>query len=122
MRYSDLKKIVSQIRYKDWQFFLENRKDCFLLQIRFLDYDADKPNTDKTWQHCRKWFISRHACKAEVVRTAFKAVVAAEEHEVGENFRYRGARIHSPHLDPDVLVRVFEREAKPFNKRKRQRK
>jgi hypothetical protein len=122
MTFAALKKIIKDIKYKDWFFHLENRRDCFLLQVRFMAYDTDKPNTPIELQHCRKWFVSRHACKAEIVRTAFKAIVAAEEHEVCENFRYRGARIHSPHLDPDVLHRVFERETKPFNKRKRQRK
>lgn len=119
MRFKELKEIVRWINYKDWEFHLENRKDCFLLQVRFYAYDTDHPNTDKELQHCRKWFISRHACKAEVVRTAFKAVVAAEEHEVAENFRYQGARIHSPHIDPDALIRVFDNETQPFNRRKK---
>lgn len=119
MKYKELKEIISKINYKDWEFKTENRKDCFLLQILFWAYDSDHPNQDKELQHCRKWFISRHACKAEVVRTAYKAVLAAEEHEVQENFRYQGARIHNPHLDPDALVRVFENEDQPFNRRKK---
>lgn len=120
MTFKQIKAIIDQIKYKDWFFHLEERKDCFLLQVRFMAYDADKPNSDMELQHCRKWFVSRHACKAEIVRTAYKAVLAAEEHEVQENFRYRGATVHSPHLDPDALVRIYEREKRPFNRRKKQ--
>lgn len=43
-------------------------------------------------------------CKNEIVTTAFKAVMTAMEHEVRENFRYRGASIFNPHMDPDKLV------------------
>jgi len=52
----------------------------------------------------RKWMLSQHMCKNEIVTTAFKAVMTAMEHEVRENFRYRGASIFNPHMDPDKLV------------------
>lgn len=114
-----LHNIIKNIRYKDWTFDIQVRKDCFLLQVRFYAEDSET----KRWevQHCRKWFISTHACKAEVVRTAFKAVLAAEQHEVNENFRYRGVPIHSPHLNPDKLADIFLSEDTPFNRRRKQK-
>lgn len=121
MTSNQLYRIIKQLHYKNWTFHIEERKDCFVLQMRFMAYNPAKPNTDMEPQSGRKWFLSKHACKAEVVRTAFKAVLAAEEHEACEHFWYKGTAIHSPHLDPDAVARVYQNEAKPLNKRKRQR-
>jgi len=52
----------------------------------------------------RKWMLSPHMCKNEIVTTAFKAIMTAMEHEVREMFRYRGVSIFNPHMDPDKLV------------------
>ena len=120
MTNEQLYKIIKQISYKNWLFNVERRKDCFVLQIRFLAEDTNYRGRIE-WQHCRKWFISSHACRAEVVRTAWKAVLAAEEHEAAEHFFYRGQPIHSPHLDPDAQARIYRNEKKPFNKRSRQK-
>lgn len=119
MTYKTLTRIIKQIKYKDWFFYLEERKDCFVLQIRFVGPDS-YTGKDKI-QHCRKWFVSSHACKAEVVRTAFKAVLAAEEHEAGEFFRYKGVPINSPHLNPDAVSNLFLSEQTPYNKRRKQK-
>lgn len=117
MTYNTLRRIINQIKYKDWFFRIEERRDCFLLQVRFYADDT----ISKHWrlQTCRKWFISTHACKAEIVRTAFKAILAAEEHEVAEHFKYKGVPIHSPHLDPDKLTNIFLSEDSPYNRRRK---
>jgi len=54
-------------------------------------------------QACRKWRISRHATRSEVVGTAFLACKQAMEHELREQFRYRERAIYSPHYDVDRL-------------------
>lgn len=41
---------------------------------------------------------------AEIVRTVHKAVRAAMEHEVDEQFKYDGAVLFHPHHDLDALV------------------
>lgn len=46
----------------------------------------------------RKWHLARTAGESEVVRTALKAVLTWQEHEVREQFRYRGKGVFSPHL------------------------
>jgi hypothetical protein len=43
---------------------------------------------------------------SEVVRTAYKAVVAAQEHEVGEHFKYKNELIYCPHVDVEALVEI----------------
>lgn len=52
----------------------------------------------------RKWRISKHATKSEVVQTVFKAYLTWVEHEARENFRWRGQAIFSPHFDVDQLA------------------
>lgn len=115
MTLKSLKRIIDNISYKNWRFNLEQRRDCFVLQIRF--YAPDSQTAVNEWQHCRKWFVSSHACSAEIVRTAWKAVLAAEEHEAAETFKYKGVTIHSPHLDPDAMARIYQNEKKPLNRR-----
>lgn len=51
----------------------------------------------------RKWRISLHMCRSELVQTAFAAYLAWVEHEARESFRYGGQAVFGPHLDVDVL-------------------
>ena len=80
--------------------------DGFLLQVIF---EAICVKTgQKSEQRCRKWYISSHSCNSEIVRTALKAIEAAEIHELYENFTYKGARIFDPHLDTDRLANLID--------------
>lgn len=63
-----------------------------------------------------KHYLSPHMCRNEVVSMAYHAIHRAEVHEVNEWFRYKGASIFNPHLDPDALVEVA-RYKKNFNVR-----
>jgi len=58
----------------------------------------------------RKWYLSEHMCRNEIVRTAHKAFRAAMEHEVDEMFKYKGVAIYNPHLDPDKLVEFASKQ------------
>lgn len=57
----------------------------------------------------RKWFLSPHMTRSEVVQTLWKALTTALEHEAREAFTYRGETIFDPHLDVDGLV-AFRQE------------
>lgn len=115
---NEFRNIVANIKYKDWYLHREERMDSFVLQWRFIALDS-ATGVEET-QHGRKWFVSIHSCRAEIVRTAYKAALAAEEHEVQENFKYRGHVIHSPHLDPDAIVRWLKSTKKVKNVRRKQ--
>ena len=104
MTKSELEDILKDVTYRDWQFVVQEKGDGFLMQIRFMAPDATKPGSPPVLQTCRKWYVSSFACKAEVVRTAYKAVEAAVLHEAQEEFLYRGSAIYNPHLDPDTLT------------------
>jgi len=54
----------------------------------------------------RKWLLSPHMCVSEVVRTAYKAITTAVEHEVNERFLYKGVPVFDPHRNVDLLVKI----------------
>lgn len=100
----DIQTILDRISYKpDWKFRLEERDGGFLFQIRFVGKDTETGKDEL--QSCRKWYISSHSTTTEVVRTAYKAVLAAEEHEASELFRLDGEAVYSPHADLAEVAR-----------------
>lgn len=97
MTRSGIKHVLSLIDYRDWSIDVVDTTGWgLLLRVRFA--------ADGVIQHGRKWKLSRFMTKSEIVQTAFKAILTAEEHEVRERFRYRGAAIFGPHFDVDKLV------------------
>lgn len=92
-----LKDLISFIKYKDWDIVLRYDEKRPYLQIQFDGKDSFTGEDAR--QYCRKWMLSEHMCESEVVRTAYKAVLAAEEHEAGELFRFCGQPVYRPHVD-----------------------
>lgn len=103
-----IREALSQLKYKDWEFLLA--VDEAWLQVRFVDNGIP-------WGG-RKWTLSRHMTKGEVVQTALKAVLAAEEHEAREKFLYRERAIFGPHYDVDRLVDLIDNGAQVARKEK----
>lgn len=60
-------------------------------------------------QKGRKWWLSPHMTKSEVVSTCLKAILTFEEHEIRERFKYRGRAVYDPHYDVDVLHAIRSR-------------
>lgn len=52
----------------------------------------------------RRWLLSPYSCESEIVQTALMAIMAAEEHEARERFRYKGVRVFNPHIDVKWLL------------------
>lgn len=99
-----MNEIVSNIVYKDWRIRIGENNGYYFLQVLF---DApDNYTGDITEQRCRKWQLSQFMTKSELIRTAYKAVLTATEHEVGEHFRYKGELIYCPHVDVEALVEI----------------
>jgi len=107
-RYQWLQEIVSQIKYKDWTLRVNRGQDMrpYLQVVFFADCTVSGKHM---MQIGRKWWLSPHMCKGEVVSTAYKAIEGAEMHEMREHFRYRGVAIYNPHIDPDALLEVAEK-------------
>ncbi len=91
-----IQKILSDCKYKDWQFHLTAKGDGYLFQIRF--WGECNFTGKRELQHCRKWYISPHMCESEIVNTVFFACKVAEEHEVREQFRYKNTAVYNGHI------------------------
>ena len=87
--------IVRRITYKDLKFKIGYEGGQYL-QVLSKDWSG------------RKWRLSSHMTKGEIVQTAFAAVLAWEEHECREAFKYKGQSVFSPHYNIESLVRLCE--------------
>ena len=106
MRVSEVHNILAQCRYPGYTFAVHGTfaqdEGATYLQATF-----DAPCTtagDVQPQKTRKWMLSPHMTRSEIVQTTFKCVLTAVEHEARENFRYRGQTIYGPHFDVEALV------------------
>lgn len=115
-RMFDIHKIVRQITYKPgWKILLEGLDDRPYVQVEVTaesDASLDSQKRDGTrtpWKSAKR-YLSPHMCRQEIVGAVFGLIKDAEMHEVHEWFRYKGASIFNPHLDPDVLVEVARRK------------
>lgn len=108
--------IVDDITYKPtWCINCKQEPDGGLyvqIEATTLDSLTLEPSTWKGGKH----YLSQWMCRQEVVGVVFSAIEKAELHEMREFFRYKGASIYNPHLDPDALVEVAKL-AKNFNVR-----
>lgn len=55
-----------------------------------------------------KAYLSPHACRSELVQTAFGLLKAYEEHECREFFRYAGEQVYGPHFNVLALHRIAD--------------
>lgn len=121
MLYEDMEEILRLVRYRNWQVRVEMDGDGFYLQ--WFWYASEPEDDSRRWddvllgipvpqvmkkQTSRKWRLSEYMTKSELVQTALKAVLTAEEHEARESFRYRGKAIFGPHFDVDTLFAIAD--------------
>lgn len=99
----EMREIVSQCSFGDWKIEVHIDGHRPYMQVHVIDGRDSETGQPLEWTG-RKWMLSPFMCKNEIVTTAFKAVMTAMEHEIRENFRYRGVAIFNPHVDPDALV------------------
>ncbi len=111
----DMHAIVNQITYKpNWKIHLKDDTDRLYVQIEATTPDSLSGELT-TWRS-GKTYLSPFMCRQEVVGAVFGAIEKAELHEIREFFRYKGASIFNPHLDPDILAEVAKRK-ESFNVR-----
>jgi hypothetical protein len=91
--------ILKDISYLDWDFLVSDSPD-FWLQVRFFDSGR--------WWNGRKWRLSEYMTRSEIVQTAFKAILVAEEHETREKFLYKEKPIFNGHIDVDKLLEISD--------------
>lgn len=101
-----IRTIVDEIRYKDWSFHVGSDLGRLYLQVWFPAKDV--ASFKNSQQNGRKWWLSEFMVKSEVVQTALKAVLTAEEHEAREQFKYAGKAVFNPHINVDSLALVCD--------------
>ena len=117
MTAEETRAIIAQITYKPgWTFLVGEDGDRLYVQAAVstesdLTMDPTRRTTERTPWKSGKRYLSPFMCRQEVVGTVLGLIQDAEMHEVREWFRYRGASIYNPHLDPDVLMEVARRKA-----------
>lgn len=112
MNTDDMRAIVAQITYKPgWSIALvEKEGDRPYLQVSVGEgaeaaMCAVTRQRPYAWDGGKRW-LSPHMCRQEIVGQCFGAFKDAEDHELREWFRYKGAAIYGPHIDPDELIEV----------------
>lgn len=97
---------LEQVSYPGASFEVGGSPTAQWLQVRISVSDSET-GAETVFQG-RKWLLSAHMTRSEVVQTALKAVLAAVEHEARENFRYKGRAIYGPHFDCEALVELHK--------------
>ena len=95
MNLEQINNVLKFVRYKSWDIYTDPDDKFAHLYVSFT--------SDGEVLKGRKWMLSPHMTKSEVVQTAFLAVKTAEEHEMREKFTYCGRPIFGPHQDVDTL-------------------
>lgn len=96
--------LLLRVTYKNWVLRARAEGRGFLLYATFRAEDG------KQWRS-RKWYVSTHASTSEVLQTALKCVLTAEEHETREAFLVDGRPVFGPHYDVGQLVELCDAEA-----------
>lgn len=118
MNYAEIKTIIELITYKPgWSIILgqDSSGGRPYIQIGAATPDSTDPSNVVPWKSA-KHYLSPFMCRQEVVGTVYHAIERAELHEMNEFFRYKGASIYNPHLDPDALAELA-RHRSAFNMR-----
>lgn len=98
---------IGAIGSKGW-IFLGEMGNGYYLQHQY--YGTDSVAGGDRLCKGRKWYISPHSCKSEIVLTALKAVITNAEHEARESFKYKGKAIFGPHMNVDKLLEFCDTE------------
>lgn len=100
---------LSEIRKRielpnNWQLFIGQDDQRWYFQI-FCEGRCNVTGRDMNWSG-RKWHLSKYMTDGELVQTVLKACLTAAEHEIREQFKYRGVSIFDPHYDIEKLVEL----------------
>ena len=99
-----MREVIALIEYSDYTFEIFEKNGVPYLQGRYVEPDV--VTGDLADQHTRKWQLSEHMVKSEIVQTALKCALTSAEHRVREHFKYRGQRIFGPHFDVEALYEL----------------
>ena len=111
----EMQSLVKACTYKPgWEIIFDNDGERPFIQVAATTL-CSVSGEPAAWKS-GKTYLSPYMCRQEVVSAVYGAIEKAELHEIREFFRYKGASIFNPHLDPDVLAEVAKKK-ESFNMR-----
>ena len=116
MNIEEMRAVVAQIRFEDYSFEVGEKNGVPYLRASYTEPDII--THEPTLQRTRKWMLSSHAVKSELVQTAFKCVLTSMEHRAREGFLYKGERVYGPHFDVEALVEIARQKRLDYRGRK----
>jgi hypothetical protein len=108
---------IEEVEFEDFVFKVA-LSDNNTLYLQAVFFEDDIVTKNRELQYSRKWLLSEHMTKSEVIQTAFKCCITAMEHRTRENFKYKGKRIFGPHFDVDALADLCGQKAFDVRKEK----
>lgn len=93
----EIAKVVADIRYPGHEFQLLERGTDLALRV----------GNGTMWG--RKWLLSQFMTRSEIVQTAFLALKTWTEHEMREQFLYKGRAVFGPHISVDEFYEIAGR-------------
>lgn len=114
MTTGELREILNDIKCLDYRFEIVLKGDAELIMARYDEPDI--VSGDMAVQSTRKWYISPHMTRSEVVQTALLCVLTSMEHRAREGFKYRGQRVYGPHFNVEALHEAASRKAFDYRK------
>lgn len=106
----EVEQVLSKIKFMDRAFRLLNKGDGYLLQMRYLETDVERPGSKPVEQSTRKWYISPYMSESEIVETAWACVQRSQLHVASEHFTYYGKRIYSQHFNVSARMEICDVE------------
>lgn len=101
--------ILQLVFFPGYQFNVHTLRGELYLQASF---EARCSLTGELMTHTtRKWKLSEHMTRSEIVQTALKCVLTSVEHEARERFLYKGQCIFGPHFDVEQLVKLAKADS-----------
>jgi hypothetical protein len=98
LAFEEAEKILSQVECSPYELRFDRLEgsDKWFLQVRL--WRPDTVTGEWGWRSGGKYYVSPHSTPGELVRKCLAAVLAYAEHEVRENFLFRGRRVFGPHI------------------------
>jgi hypothetical protein len=90
--------IVADCQYKDWTIDVGSYgPSVYWIEVNFWRPDSVTGEMGPS-QNMRRWPIESWRDSDYVINTIYKAIATAEEHEMRENFKYKGKPRFDPHI------------------------
>lgn len=100
----DFASILKHVTFPGLEFKLVQKGTVNLLMVHCPTGICNFNKGALPWNG-RKFYLSQWMTDSEVIQTAFMAVRTAMEHEVREQFKYKGQAVLQPHMDLEELLK-----------------